>query len=54
MGQALPKIEVQKLRVWFRRWYGCISVKELASNTVLVKKIKEIETLLQELICDNQ
>lgn len=48
--EATIKSEIQQakdklLRV-FRKWYGCLSVKELAANPDLVKEIESFEKLV--------
>jgi hypothetical protein len=49
MAHAISYLDIQTLRTWFRRWYGFLSIEELATNHEISQKIQEIETLLQEL-----
>lgn len=51
MANKISYLEFQILRTWFRRWYGFLSINELAANYELGCKIQEIENLLQELNC---
>lgn len=36
----------EKLLRCFRKWYGCLSVKELAANPILVREIEDLEKLV--------
>jgi hypothetical protein len=49
MESENSNLSLHKIRDWFRRWYSCLSIAELAANRKLTKKIEEVETLLGEL-----
>lgn len=49
MAKSFLSFEVQKFRRQFRDWYGCLSILELSVNSKLTRKIKDIETLLEEI-----
>lgn len=36
----------EKLLRVFRKWYGCLSVSELAANPILVQEIEDFEKLV--------
>lgn len=47
MAETFLSFELQKFRRQFRDWYGCLSILELSVNSILTKKIQDIETLLE-------
>jgi hypothetical protein len=51
MEYAISYLNIQNLRTWFRRWYGLLSIEELAANRDLADKIQELENLFLELSC---
>jgi hypothetical protein len=51
MENKISYLDIQMLRTWFRRWYGFLSINELAANRELTTKIQEVEMLFQELSC---
>ena len=50
MAETFLSFEMQKFRRQFRNWYGCLSILELSVNSRLLRKIRDIETLLEEMI----
>jgi hypothetical protein len=51
MAYEISYLDINKLKTWFRSWYGNLSITELAANRELSHKIQEIENLLHELNC---
>ena len=50
MAKTCLKFELLNFRRQFRDWYGSISVLELTTNTQLIKKISEIEIIIEKII----
>lgn len=53
MATTFLSFELQKLRRHFRYWYGCLSLLELSVNSKLIKKIRDIEVLLEGMTNEN-
>lgn len=49
MAKIFLAYESQKIQSQFRKWYGCLSVLELAVNSKLTRQIQEIENRLEAL-----
>lgn len=50
MEQIFMNFELQKVRTTFREFYGLLPILELSRNTVLIKKIEELENQLRSLL----